>query len=129
MEREFKDSGIEWIGKIPKNWKTCRFKNFLDLCTEPSISERKIGLENIESESGHFIETEGKFDGNGVHFRQGEIVYGKLRPYLRKVWLASFEGNAVGDFFVFRSKSNSYANYLKWLLLSDGFTEAVNSSV
>ena len=129
MEREFKDSGIEWIGKIPREWKTCRFKNFLDLCTEPSISERKIGLENIESESGHFIETEGKFDGNGVHFRQGEIVYGKLRPYLRKVWLASFEGNAVGDFFVFRSKSNAYANYLKWLLLSDGFTEAVNSSV
>lgn len=129
MEREFKDSGIEWIGKIPKEWKTCRFKNFMELRTEPSTSENKIGLENIESESGHFIQTEGKFDGNGVQFRKGEIVYGKLRPYLRKVWLASFDGNAVGDFFVFRNKNNSNANYLKWLLLSDGFTEAVNSSV
>ncbi len=129
MEREFKDSGIEWIGKIPKEWKTCRFKNFMVLRTEPSTSENKIGLENIESESGHFIQTEGKFDGNGVQFHKGEIVYGKLRPYLRKVWLASFDGNAVGDFFVFRNKNNSNANYLKWLLLSDGFAEAVNSSV
>ena len=129
MEREFKDSGIEWIGRIPKEWKTCRFKNFMELRTEPSTSENKIGLENIESESGHFIQTEGKFDGNGMQFCEGEIVYGKLRPYLRKVWLASFDGNAVGDFFVFRNKNNSNANYLKWLLLSDGFTEAVNSSV
>ena len=129
MAREYKDSGIEWIGRIPKKWKTCRFKNFMVLRTEPSTSENKIGLENIESESGHFIQTEGKFDGNGVQFHKGEIVYGKLRPYLRKVWLASFDGNAVGDFFVFRNKNNSYANYLKWLLLSDGFAEAVNSSV
>lgn len=27
MEREFKDSGIEWIGRIPKEWKTCMFKH------------------------------------------------------------------------------------------------------
>lgn len=26
--REMKDSGIEWIGKIPKGWSVCRVKNF-----------------------------------------------------------------------------------------------------
>lgn len=26
MAREYKDSGIEWIGRIPMDWKTCRFK-------------------------------------------------------------------------------------------------------
>lgn len=26
MERQYKDSGIEWIGRIPKEWKACRFK-------------------------------------------------------------------------------------------------------
>lgn len=29
MNREMKDSGIEWIGKIPKNWKISRNKVFL----------------------------------------------------------------------------------------------------
>lgn len=129
MERQYKDSGIEWIGRIPKEWKACRFKDFIELRTEPSTSVHKIGLENIESESGRYITTGGSFEGNGVQFYKGDVVYGKLRPYLRKVWLATFDGNAVGDFFVFKSKDNVNATYLKWLLLSDGFTEAVNSSV
>lgn len=129
MAREYKDSGIEWIGRIPKEWKTCRFKDFIALRTAPSNSTKKIGLENIEGESGRFVETEGKFDGDGTHFFVGDVVYGKLRPYLRKVWLATFEGNAVGDFFVFKNKNNAYANYVKWLFLSDGFSEVVNSSV
>ena len=129
MAREYKDSGIEWIGQIPKDWEVCRFKNFLSLFSIPSTSETKIGLENIESETGKFIKTEGKFEGNGTHFCKGDILYGKLRPYLKKVWLSTFEGNAVGDFFVFRVKDIACSNYIKWLLLSDGYTEAVNSSV
>lgn len=129
MSREMRHSGIEWIGEIPKEWKPCRFKNFVELRTEPSTSDRKVGLENIESESGCFINTEGKFEGNGVQFIMNDILYGKLRPYLRKVWLASFDGNAVGDFYVFRAKRETSANYIKWLFLSDGFTGAVNSSV
>ena len=129
MSRAMKDSGIPWIGEIPKDWELCRFKNFVRLQTTPSVSNKKIGLENIESETGKYIETESKFEGDGVQFYQGDIVYGKLRPYLRKVWLATFDGNAVGDFFVFKARTGSDSNYVKWLLLSDGYTEAVNSSV
>lgn len=128
MNRVMKDSGIPWIGEIPKEWETMRFKNFVSLKTTSSASDNKIGLENIESESGRFVETESKFEGNGVGFEKGDIVYGKLRPYLRKVWLATFNGNAVGDFFVFSSKNNSDCHYIKWLLLSDGFTKEVIGS-
>ena len=45
MAREYKDSGIEWIGQIPKEWQVCRFKYFVDLLTEPSTSSKKVGLE------------------------------------------------------------------------------------
>ena len=93
----YKDSGVEWIGKIPSHWGKCRFKNFADLITVPSSSSRKIGLENIESKTGRFISTDSEFDGNGVAFSINDVVYGKLRLYLQKVWLAEFEGNAVGD--------------------------------
>ena len=29
MSREMKDSGIEWIGEIPKGWKVCKVKQIL----------------------------------------------------------------------------------------------------
>lgn len=121
-------SGIDWIGNIPQHWEKLRFKNFITLITTPSISEQKIGLENIESNSGNFIETDSEYEGNGFEFQMNDVVYGKLRPYLRKVWKATFSGNAVGDFYVFRCKSNSISSFLQYLLLSDGFTKIANSS-
>ena len=128
MSVEMKDSGINWIGEIPKHWEVKRFKNFIELINTPSCSLNKIGLENIEGETGHFIPSESKFEGNGIQFLVNNIVYGKLRPYLQKVWLATFDGNAVGDFFVFKTQNNSIPKYVKWLMLSDGFTKMVDSS-
>lgn len=121
-------SGIDWIGDIPEHWKMCRFKNFMYLKTTPSVSDIKVGLENLESGSGKFIESDTEFEGNGVEFCTNNILYGKLRPYLKKVWLAEFSGNAIGDFFVFSNCPNSNASYLKYVLLSDGFTKQADGS-
>jgi type I restriction enzyme S subunit len=125
---EMKESGVEWIGQVPGHWEGCRIKNFVTICTTSSSSPNKIGLENIESKTGKFIKTDTEYDGNGVQFKKNSIVYGKLRPYLQKVWLAEFEGNAVGDFFVFSAKSNSVPSFIKYLMLSDGFTKEADGS-
>ena len=125
---KLKDSGIPWIGEIPEHWVNCRFKDFLNLKSD-IYSKNKIGLENIEPDSGKFIETESQFDGLGTHFIRHDVIYGKLRPYLRKVWVAEFEGSAVGDFYVFSCKKNVTPNYVKYLLLSEGFTQVVLGSV
>lgn len=125
---KYKDSGISWIGKVPENWVKCRFKNIMNLITDASTSDNKIGLENIESGTGKYIQTDSKFEGNGVAFKPHDILYGKLRPYLQKVWCADSEGNAVGDFFVFRNKCNSSSSFLKYVLLSDNFTQFANGT-
>ena len=125
---EYKDSGVKWIGDIPKHWEVTRGKNILNLITERSQSEVKVGLENIEGFTGQYIETATKYDGEGVQVRVGDIVYGKLRPYLCKAWLATFECNAVGDFYVFRCKNNNYTRYIHQLFLSHGFTDITNAS-
>ena len=125
---KYKDSGISWIGKVPENWVKCRFKNIMNLITDASTSDNKIGLENIESGTGKYIQTDSKFEGNGVAFKPHDILYGKLRPYLQKVWCADSEGNAVGDFFVFRNKCNSSSFFLKYVLLSDNFTQFSNGT-
>ena len=127
---EYKDSGVQWIGKIPSHWKTEKMKHLSSLVTNTSHNNIKIGLENIESFTGKFVETNSHFDGNGVDAHKGDIVYGKLRPYLCKTWLASFDCNAVGDFYVFRCKDENIITkeFLHLIFLSHGFTGICNAS-
>src|SRR5690554_1051858 len=124
-----KDSGIEWMGEIPEHWEVKRFKYYFNIITEKVEEDLpKIGLENIESKSGRFIETDTEFAGQGVRFRPKDILFGKLRPYLAKVWLSNFDGQAVGDFYVFRSKQDVIPEFAKYRILDSSFIEVTNSS-
>lgn len=127
--KAYKDSGVKWIGEIPGHWEVSRLKNHVLLITTPSSSSLKIGLENIEGFTGKFIETETEYDGNGIEVEINDLVYGKLRPYLCKAWLATFPCNAIGDFYVLRCKSNSLSiSYLHKLFLSQQVTGICNAS-
>ncbi len=131
MERyeKYKDSGVEWIGEIPEGWEVKKFKYLYDLVTDKNeLDLLKIGLENIESETGKFIASNTDFEGEGIHFKIDDILFGKLRPYLAKVYLAEFEGKAVGDFYVFRCKNKMDAKYSSNLILSKLFIDLTNSS-
>lgn len=125
----YKNSGTEWIGDVPQHWKVKRLKYLLRLISENSNSELpKIGLENIESWTGNFVETESEFEGEGTRFIPNDILFGKLRPYLAKVFLSNFEGKAVGDFFVFRVKSQISPSFAAKIMLSKTFIDVVSSS-
>ena len=125
----YKDSGVGWIGEIPSHWKVERLKNHISLVTETSNSSLKIGLENIESFTGKYISSDTKYEGNGIAVETGDLVYGKLRPYLCKAWIATFSCNAVGDFFVFRGKGSTVTiPYIHKLFLSPQITGICNAS-
>lgn len=124
-----KDSGIEWLGEIPVHWEVKRFKYYFELITSRTDKElKKIGLENIESKTGKFKPTETEFAGDGIHFIINDILFGKLRPYLAKVWLAMFEGKAVGDFYSFRVKKEVIASFAKFRILDESFINVTNSA-
>lgn len=118
-----KDSGVEWIGQIPEHWQKFRFKNLLQIKSKKSDSFFKVGLENIESQTGRFLSTSTLFDGDGIAFESGDILYGKLRPYLQKAWLANCSGSAVGDFFVYKVQPICVDRFMLYVLLSKHFTE------
>ena len=118
-----KDSGVEWIGQIPQHWQKFRFKNLLQIKSKKSDSFFKVGLENIESQTGRFLSTSTLFDGDGIAFESGDILYGKLRPYLQKAWLANCSGSAVGDFFVYKVQPICVDRFMLYVLLSKQFTE------
>src|SRR5690606_30650474 len=74
-----KDSGVEWLGEVPAHWSVERLKRVLRLLTEKTERrEHPIALENIESATARFIETETEFEGDGVAFERGDILFGKL---------------------------------------------------
>ncbi|QQZ29065.1 restriction endonuclease subunit S [Thiothrix subterranea] len=85
-------------------------------------------MENIEGWSGQFIETESEFQGDGIAFQKGDILFGKLRPYLAKVYLADFQGEAVGDFHVMRPTSDMVGKFALYQCLNKDFITTVDSS-
>lgn len=126
-----KDSGIEWLGEIPEHWEVKRLKN---VCSQINIKENSkrnslpyIGLENIESGSGRYIDTISEIEGMANRFCKNNVLFGKLRPYLSKVYLAEKDGICSPEFIVYDTKSNN-SRFIHKLLLSQPFIDVVNSS-
>lgn len=126
---KYKPSGVEWLGDVPAHWDVKRLKRDLSVLTERS--ERRsnpVGLENIEGWSGRFIPTATEFEGEGIAFEAGDILFGKLRPYLAKVFLAPSSGEAVGDFHVLHPSANVDGRYATYAMLTKEFISIVDGS-
>lgn len=126
---KLKDSGVEWIGEIPEHWEVKRLKYVLNLRNEKVSSLNSdleyVGMENIESKSGRYIKSKSEVEGLANSFEKGNILFGKLRPYLAKVHLAEFDGICSTEFLVYQS---AYPDYFSKLLLTDMFIQVVNAS-
>ena len=64
---------------------------------------------------------------SGIAFHQGDVLYGKLRPYLQNWLLPTFDGLAVGDFWVLQPQ-NADSSFLYRLIQSRQFDEVANQS-
>lgn len=128
---EMKDSGIEWIGDIPKHWNINKIKyNTSTIDTKKDFVKEDIyiGLENVLSYEGR-INDYGKLvkDSKEKYFEKGNILYSKLRPYLAKAFIADITGSCSGEFIVFESfKGNK--RYLLYWLISQLFTDFINAT-
>lgn len=126
---EYKDSGTGWLGNVPVHWGVARLKSKVELITERALHRtRPIALENVEGWSGRFIPTEGEFEGDGVAFVANDILFGKLRPYLAKAYLASDSGEAVGDFHVLRPNRTMSPRFLQYQILNRAFIDVIDGS-
>lgn len=61
-----------------------------------------VGLANIRSNTGEFIDVEEEVGGIVSVFEQGDVLFAKLRPYLNKVWVADRAGVCSPEFHVLR---------------------------
>ena len=133
--RTYKPSGVEWLGDVPEHWTTARLKssinNIVEQTTERRGSDLYVALEHVESWTGRLRHAgpDVSFDSQVKYFRSGDILFGKLRPYLAKVTKPASDGVCVGEFLVLRPRhSNTTAPYMEQLLRSKPIIDAVNSS-
>lgn len=125
-----RDSGVEWLGEVPAHWVIKKLKFACSFITKKvDIGNKKtIALENIESWSGKYIATDSVYAGEDVEFKSGDILFGKLRPYLAKVYFAKEDGVAFGDLLVYRAKPNLLGKYCFYQMINEAFINTVDSS-
>ena len=127
-----KDSGVEWIGQVPEHWGVKKLKFVLTLSNKKEESKnsnkRYIGMENIESFTGKINDIPLIAEGIANSFYKDEILFGKLRPYLAKSYLADFDGICSTEFLVYRSTKVLNNRFALNIFLSYGFIDAVNAS-
>ena len=131
---------------FPKNGASVpeiRFKGFTDpweqrkfeeIAVRSSVMSDKKGLPRVEYED--IISGAGRLNKDiklkesekvGIVFHKGDVLYGKLRPYLQNWLLASFNGLAVGDFWVLQPQ-NTDSSFLYRLVQSQQFDGVANQS-
>jgi len=130
----YRPSGTDWLGEIPTHWEMRRLRYCVSIINEKVNGQGTdlpyIGLENIESWTGRQIQqgAEPSFsEGQSNLFKSGDVLFGKLRPYLAKVLRAKENGICTGELLVLRPKE-AIQDYLFYYLLAKNFIDIVDSS-
>ena len=121
--------------RVPGNWCWTTLGSLVDTSKEktedfsdPDV--KYVGLEHLEKDTGII----GSASAEGVKslknvFHPGQILYGKLRPYLNKHDVADFDGVCSTDILVFNVRKTAIAQYVDFFLNQRSFIEyAVTNS-
>lgn len=119
--------------ELPKSW----VKTTLGEIAEPSRERalpaefpvmRYVGLEHIEPQTMRLIGHGNARDvrSSSVRFSKGDVLYGKMRPYLNKVWVADCDGLCSAEFLVFRKRDGLNSQFLAVRLSAEDFVTFAN---
>ncbi|PKL04244.1 MAG: hypothetical protein CVV54_07025 [Synergistetes bacterium HGW-Synergistetes-1] len=121
--------------EIPENWCWVRLGEITDYGVGKQVSAEKIQpnswileLEDIEKET--FKLTCKRFDrepGSSKNaFSKGCVLYGKLRPYLKKVIIADESGYCSTEIIPFNGYGNINSSYLKYCMVAPSIDSNIN---
>ena len=130
-QRNSADFVSRFLSDFTNTWEQRKFE---DIAVRSSSISSESGLPRVEYED--IISGTGRLnkdifakesDKTGIVFHKGDVLYGKLRPYLQNWLLPSFNGLAVGDFWVLQPQ-NADSSFLYRLIQSRQFDEVANQS-
>jgi len=124
----FKESEV---GRVPVEWEVARLGYVCNQKSEITMPSGKgenkfVGLEHINPGEIkiHTYQLDTDVKSSKFIFRRGEILYGKLRPYLDKAVIADFDGICSTDLLVLTNINNkALAEFLIYLIHSNKFIQ------
>jgi type I restriction enzyme S subunit len=125
-------SGSDDLEEIPSHWRTDRMKDVVklrNLKTDLGSEEADyLELEDIESGTGRILNRRNTLEVESAVtlFKKGDILFGKLRPYLEKYFQADFDGKCTGEILAFEpDRINS--RFLFYCIASPWFIKRCNT--
>ncbi len=105
-----------------------RLKHLVGLINEDASPDcGYVGLEHVESWTGKYTVANAT-DGTARAFRPGDVMFGKLRPYLAKAFVAREAAGCSSELLVLRPGPRLHAEFLAYVVLEQGFVRAVDGS-
>ena len=103
------------IGNIPQEWEVYDLKEFAFLSKEkyepsPLSLLHCVELEHLSQGDGILLgRTQVSLQKSTKNvFKKGDILFGKLRPYLRKYWMADFNGVCSSEIWVLKTNNKIF---------------------
>jgi type I restriction enzyme S subunit len=128
------------IGEMPESWRVVQFMDAVDIVQgqvnptqDPFSKMLHVGPENIESGTGRLLlplktAEELKLISGKYLFSQAHVLYSKIRPYLKKASLPTFEGICSADMYPLQPRKGLLREFIFYFLLSEQFTAQVVAS-
>ncbi len=132
--REMKESGIEWIGKIPNNWSCKRLKQILVERNEKNNPIKSENLLSLSIERGVFPYSEKTGGGNKAkeNFEdyklayENDIVLNSMNVVVGAVGLSKYFGCISPAYYALYCRNNNYnINYYSNLFQSSAFQKSL----
>lgn len=126
--------------EIPQNWVWTTIseiahieREHIDPRERPNEAFNYLSIENIKPQTGELINfrpTTGKDIGSTkIKFTTKDVLYSKLRPYLNKVHIPSFDGISATDLIPIRPEHGVKREYLAYYLRMQRTVERLNGRV
>ena len=127
MKSEFKNLPSGWskyeLGEI------CKISSSKFDPTKNSEVKKCIELEHLSQKTGQILGFISSSEQKSIknEFKEGQILYGKLRPYLQKFCQAKFDGVCSSEIWVLQGKKVAN-DFLFYLVQSDKFNQIANKT-
>jgi type I restriction enzyme S subunit len=126
----YRDTEAGWI---PKDWAQLKLGSIASVRKSKGVAKQGVccvELEHIQPETGRLLgwDSSGTQASIKTSFRQGDVLFGKLRPYLRKYAVAPFDGICTTEILAIHPNDDlADRTFLFQLMQGDGVFSTVET--
>ena len=121
-----------FFSELPVEWRYDRLKDIVSLrndkTSDKSSKQNYLELEDIEQGTGNLLSKKNTLDVESaiIRFKKGDVLFGKLRPYLEKYYYADFDGKCTGEILAFYPRGIQ-GHFLRYCVAAPWFIGKCNA--